>query len=160
MPPYPHFRALYAVPVRQVRGLLTASFRFRLTADTLAVRLCASLLPTRTHDLHPLEPAHGGRTKNRHTRINSDMPVCMPVCFTSHSQPFLVFSDSEESSLPFIKQFLTAANLFHFDKFTAGIQGGTIPLCRIGLFYFQFHIAVKELQLSGSAVAPGIFPLK
>ena len=66
MPPYPHFRALYAVPVRQVRGLLTASFRFRLTADTLAVRLCASLLPTRTWDFHPLENAHAGQTKVPH----------------------------------------------------------------------------------------------
>ncbi len=63
LPPYPYFRALYAVPVRQVRGLLTASFRFRLTADTLAVRLCASLLPTRTWDFHPLENAHAGQTK-------------------------------------------------------------------------------------------------
>ncbi|MEQ3317702.1 hypothetical protein, partial [Enterocloster clostridioformis] len=42
---------------------LTASFRFRLTADTLAVRLCASLLPTRTWDFHPLENAHAGQTK-------------------------------------------------------------------------------------------------
>ena len=63
LPPYPYFRALYAVPVRQVRGLLTASFRFRLTADTLAVRLCASSLPTRTRDFHPLENAHAGQTK-------------------------------------------------------------------------------------------------
>ena len=63
LPPYPYFRALYAVPVRQVRGLLTASFRFRLAADTLAVRLCASSLPTRTRDFHPLENAHAGRTK-------------------------------------------------------------------------------------------------
>ena len=63
LPPYPYFRALYAVPVRQVRGLPTASFRFRLTADTLAVQLCASSLPTRTRDLHPLENAHAGQTK-------------------------------------------------------------------------------------------------
>ena len=41
----------------------TASFRFHLTMDTLAVQLCASLLPTRTRDFHPLEPAHGGRTR-------------------------------------------------------------------------------------------------
>lgn len=68
MPPYPYFRALYAVPVRQVRGLLTASFRFRLTADTLAVRLCASLLPTRTWDFHPLENAHAGQTKSARTK--------------------------------------------------------------------------------------------
>ncbi len=63
MPPYPYFRALYAVPVRQVRGLLTASFRFRLTADTLAVRLCASSLPMCTRDFHPLELAHARQTK-------------------------------------------------------------------------------------------------
>ena len=36
---------------------------FHLTMDTLAVQLCASSLPTRTRDFHPLEPAHGGRTK-------------------------------------------------------------------------------------------------
>ena len=63
LPPYPHFRALYAVPVRQVRGLLTASFRFHLTMDTLAVRLCASSLSTRTRVFHPLENAHAGQTK-------------------------------------------------------------------------------------------------
>ena len=63
LPPYPYFRALYAVPVRQVRGLLAASFRFRLAADTLAVKLCASSLPTHTRDFHPLEFAHAGRTK-------------------------------------------------------------------------------------------------
>ena len=63
LPPYPYFRAFYAVPVRQVRGLLTASFRFHLAMDTLAVRLCASSLPTRTRDFHPLENAHAGQTK-------------------------------------------------------------------------------------------------
>ena len=62
-PPYPYFPALYVVSVRQVRGLPTASSRFHLTMDTLAVQLCASSLPTRTRDFHPLEPAHGGRTK-------------------------------------------------------------------------------------------------
>ena len=63
LPPYPYFPALYVVSVRQVRGLPTASSRFHLTMDTLAVQLCASSLPTRTRDFHPLEPAHGGRTK-------------------------------------------------------------------------------------------------
>ena len=65
LPPYPHFRAFYAVPVRQVRGLLTASFRSHLTMDTLAVQLCASSLSTRTRDFHPLENAHAGQTKSR-----------------------------------------------------------------------------------------------
>ena len=73
LPPYPYFQALYAVPVRQVRGLLTASFRFRLAADTLAVRLCASSLPTRTRDLHPLENAHTGQTNYQEGR-HLDLP--------------------------------------------------------------------------------------
>lgn len=51
------------VPVRQVKDLPTASFRFRLATDTLAVQLCASSLPTCTRDFHPLEPAHGGQTR-------------------------------------------------------------------------------------------------
>ena len=34
--------ALYAISVRQAKGLLTASFRFHLAMDTLAVQLCAS----------------------------------------------------------------------------------------------------------------------
>ena len=34
--------ALYAISVRQTRGLLTASFRFHLTMDTLAVQLYTS----------------------------------------------------------------------------------------------------------------------
>ena len=68
---YPHFPALYVVPVRQVKGLPTASFRFRLATDTLAVQLCASSLPTCTRDFHPLEPAHGGQTQKRNpvTRV-------------------------------------------------------------------------------------------
>ena len=65
LPSYPYFPALYVVSVRQVRGLPTASFRFHLTVNTLAVQLCASSLPTRTRDFHPLEPAHGGRTEKR-----------------------------------------------------------------------------------------------
>lgn len=63
LPPYPYFRTLYPLPVRQVRDLLTASFRFRLTADTLAVCLCASSLPTRSRGFHPLEDAHARQTK-------------------------------------------------------------------------------------------------
>ena len=65
LPPYPYFPALYVVPVRQARGLPSASSRFHLTMDTLAVQLCASSLPTRTRDFHPLESAHVGRTKSR-----------------------------------------------------------------------------------------------
>ena len=65
---YPYFPALYAIPVRRTKGLPTASFRFHLTVDTLAVQLCTSSLPTRTRDFHPLERAHGAQTKERHGR--------------------------------------------------------------------------------------------
>lgn len=73
LPSYPYFPALYVVSVRQVRGLPTASFRFHLTVNTLAVQLCASSLPTRTRDFHPLEPAHGGRTRNRRSAYQSNL---------------------------------------------------------------------------------------
>ena len=52
---YPHFPAFYAVPVRRTKGLLTASFRFHLAVDTLAVQLCVSSLPRHTRDFHPLD---------------------------------------------------------------------------------------------------------
>ena len=75
LPSYPYFPALYVVSVRQVRGLPTASFRFHLTVNTLAVQLCASSLPTRTRDFHPLEPAHGGRTRTRRSSPIASPPV-------------------------------------------------------------------------------------
>ena len=52
---YPYFPAFYAVPVRRTKGLLTASFRFHLTVDTLAVQLCVSSLPRHTQDFHSLD---------------------------------------------------------------------------------------------------------
>ena len=39
---YPYFRALYVISVRRTKDLPTASFRFHLTMDTLAVQLYAS----------------------------------------------------------------------------------------------------------------------
>ena len=61
---YPYFRALYVIPVRRTKGLPTASFRFHLTMDTLAVQLYTSSLPRRVRDFHPLERAHGAQTKS------------------------------------------------------------------------------------------------
>ena len=60
--PRPLCPALYAISVRRLGTLPAASFRFRLTADTLAVRLT---LPTtkRVVDFHHQAIAHGGRTK-------------------------------------------------------------------------------------------------
>ena len=53
--------AFYAISVRRLGTLPAASFRFRLTADTLAVRLT---LPTtkRVVDFHHQAIAHAGRT--------------------------------------------------------------------------------------------------
>ena len=50
------------ISVRRARDLPTASFRFHLTIDTLAVQLYTSLLPRRIRDFHPLERAHGAQT--------------------------------------------------------------------------------------------------
>ena len=60
--PHPLCPAFYAISVRRLGTLPAASFRFRLTADTLAVRLT---LPTtkRVVDFHHQAIAHGGRTR-------------------------------------------------------------------------------------------------
>ena len=55
--------ASYVISVRRTKSLLTASFRFYLTIDTLAVQLYTSLSPRRVRDFHPLECAHGAQTK-------------------------------------------------------------------------------------------------
>jgi len=70
------------VPVRQAKGLLTASFRFHLAMDTLAVRLCTSSLPTRTRDFHPLERAHGAQTQK------GDSPRPSPISLNTSSTVF------------------------------------------------------------------------
>ena len=59
--PRPLCPAFYAISVRRLGTLPAASFRFRLAADTLAVRLT---LPTtkRVVDFHHKAIAHGGRT--------------------------------------------------------------------------------------------------
>ena len=62
---YPYFRALYVISVRRTKSLLTASFRFHLTMDTLAVRLYTSSLPRCVRDFHPLDRTHGAQTKER-----------------------------------------------------------------------------------------------
>ena len=61
--------ASYVISVRRTKSLLTASFRFYLTIDTLAVQLYTSLSPRRVRDFHPLERAHGAQTKNRCIRF-------------------------------------------------------------------------------------------
>jgi hypothetical protein len=69
--------ASYVISVRRTKSLLTASFRFYLTIDTLAVQLYTSLSPRRVRDFHPLERAHGAQTKNNespvYTRLSSNV---------------------------------------------------------------------------------------
>ena len=57
--------ASYVISVRRIKSSLTASFRFYLTIDTLAVQLYTSLSPRRVRDFHPLERAHGAQTTKR-----------------------------------------------------------------------------------------------
>ena len=61
--------ASYVISVRRTKSSLTASFRFYLTIDTLAVQLYTSLSPRRVRDFHPLERAHGAQTKYRQTGL-------------------------------------------------------------------------------------------
>ena len=70
---YPYFRALYVISVRRTKSLPTASFRFHLTMNTLAVQLYTSSLPRCVRDLHPLERAHGARTKKRLTGFPANL---------------------------------------------------------------------------------------
>ena len=78
--PHPLCPAFYAISVRRLGILPAASFRFRLTADTLAVRLT---LPTtkRVVDFHHQAIAHGGRTRQQaetlttpRLRLDGDFP--------------------------------------------------------------------------------------
>jgi hypothetical protein len=55
------FTASNAVPVLRPQGLLPASFRFRLAADTLPLGDCFPL-SGRIRDFHPRVTAHAGRT--------------------------------------------------------------------------------------------------
>ena len=64
----PYFRALYVISVRRTKSLPTASFRFHLTMDTLAVQLYTSSLPRRVRDFHPLERAHGAQAKKKESK--------------------------------------------------------------------------------------------
>ena len=64
--------ASYVISVRRTKSSLTASFRFYLTIDTLAVQLYTSLSPRRVRDFHPLERAHGAQTKNNGTSVGLD----------------------------------------------------------------------------------------
>ena len=90
---YPYFRALYVISVRRTKSLLTASFRFHLTMDTLAVLLYTSSLPRRVRDFHPLERAHGAQTKNkRNAVISTFLPFLLNAAFPPLLCIFLFYS--------------------------------------------------------------------
>ena len=69
--------ALYVIPVRRARDLLTVSFRFHLTMDTLAVRAIHFPLSGCVRDLHPLELAHGAQTTKKSREV-------IPTYFTDY----------------------------------------------------------------------------
>ena len=73
--------ALYAVSVRRCRILPTASFRFHLTMDTLAVQL---MVPTTKPiaDFHRQVTAHAGRTLKR----PPISPAASPQKLDNHSE--------------------------------------------------------------------------
>ena len=62
--PHPLCPAFYAISVRRLGTLPAVSFRFRLTADTLAVRLTLPITK-RVVDFHHQAIAHGGRTTQK-----------------------------------------------------------------------------------------------
>ena len=88
----PSLGALYAISLRQARGLPTASFRFCLTADTFAL---GYILPAagRIRVFHPLERALAGRTNGS---------GCKPVaCIRCRMFKTLLFSfESPPGSTP------------------------------------------------------------
>ena len=95
---YPYFRALYVISVRRTKSLLTASFRFHLSMDTLAVRLYTSSLPRRVRDFHPLKRAHGAQTKGLQ---HMPQPALLPYFH-------LMLSLWKNILLPASQRFLTA----------------------------------------------------
>ena len=117
-PTYPHFPALYVVPVRQAKGLPTASFRSYLTIDTLAVQLCTSSLPTRTRDLHPLERAHGAQTEKRTAAVKRQPPS--RLLYRADSLSFVsmdpVYPDR-------FLQLMIVSPFFNFDTIPCNVRG-------------------------------------
>ena len=80
--------ASYVISVRRTKSLLTASFRFYLTIDTLAVQLYTSLSPRRVRDFHPLERAHGAQTKNKgKNSVKEFLPLLSDIFL---SNPYLI----------------------------------------------------------------------
>ena len=87
--------ASYVISVRRTKSSLTASFRFYLTIDTLAVQLYTSLSPRRVRDFHPLERAHGAQTKKRRDRSraqSSPLREHLQILFYGNTKALSLFS--------------------------------------------------------------------
>ena len=101
--------ASYVISVRRTKSLLTASFRFYLTIDTLAVQLYTSLSPRRVRDFHPLERAHGAQTKNSGKPYCIRLPAILILfCFISTLAITLYCKTHPEA----ISHYLLALNSF------------------------------------------------
>ena len=90
--------ASYVISVRRTKSLLTASFRFYLTIDTLAVQLYTSLSPRRVRDFHPLERAHGAQTTKRMC-LGTSLDNLFYILLTESAVPAHSFSELLKFSL-------------------------------------------------------------
>ena len=125
---YPYIQALYVISIRRTESLLSTSFRFHLTMDTLVVQLCASSLPRCTRDFHPLESAHGGQTKRRCNFLHLLKNIFyFPICFATSSAKFssLFSSPSPFSNLAN----LTISAPFDSTSFPTFISGSLTKSC-------------------------------
>ena len=154
------------ISVRRTKSLLTASFRFYLTIDTLAVQLYTSLSPRRVRDFHPLERAHGAQTK--------DIRGCV-ACGACSKLGKCAFSDMVNEVAPKFEEadglvvgspvYYASANatliafldrLFystHFDK-TMKV-GASVVSARRGGLSATFDELNKYFTISGMPVASG-----
>ena len=92
--------ASYVISVRRTKSLLTASFRFYLTIDTLAVQLYTSLSPRRVRDFHPLERAHGAQTKNKAAAISSESSLPNGISLLLYLYFFTLINIYTHTGLP------------------------------------------------------------
>src|ERR1017187_5944285 len=93
LPSRPDVSASYAVPVRRARILLTASFRFRVAPDTLAVRLSVPTIRVR-RGLAP--PSHCLTTTVKQMALTRHAPCLAHKQKKSPRQeaPFLVLRNN------------------------------------------------------------------
>ena len=126
--------ASYVISVRRTKSLLTASFRFYLTIDTLAVQLYTSLSP-------------------RRVRVGSSDGAVVPVSIACHLKPCMRFSLTRLSdnllptafkSLPHIFSCLdNKSTLFHWLHTTFEIHT-THVLCISSVFSCNTPVSIAS----------------